>query len=897
MSNYSNNDFLVEEKQWERESRNEELLDLSCEIALVRNREKLLLALHGKIKKLVPFNDIIITLYDHRLGTHHAFLFYSENKRRNHPDFDKARSTHSPIVDGVVNKTLESDEPVIFQIDELLELPNPPVYVRFYKQSGIEEFVGVSMHNNTGIFGGLYLFSECKNTYLPEHFKLIKTIANQIASTVTNILMHDELIRKEGEKAILLNIGNDLAALKVKENLPEVLIGRLNSVFNFDHVVISLFDAEAPNYFGYGYKKESICRLDPTHRKMISNAFHKNFDLHSELSNDPSPQIYHAPDGILIKECPSFIRASYEYGMKELMIIPLVSAARVSGLLFFGSEVQHEINKSQLQLILAVGLQISNTVANMVSSDELQARDLEKSMLLVLSNELAAARSRSDMHMIVNESMRKLLPFDHSVTLKISTDENWLNAFILDPQSKSANQPDYNKLTTGRCRVNKATLDLVFKESKPLIFELYKLIRAEDSLPLFQMNYNAGMREVIVSGLCNGKRKTGIIILFAKKTGFFLQRHLTVMESLTSQMASAMANIVANEQIAQQIAEISNFRKQLEAENHYLQEEIQFSHNHSEIIGTSPALRKVFNLVSNVARSNTSVLILGETGTGKELIARAIHNASPRKDRLMIKVNCATLPANLIESELFGHERGSFTGATEKRIGKFELANNGTLFLDEIGEMPLDLQVKILRALQEREIERIGGRTIIKTDVRIIAATNRDLEKEVLLGRFRSDLYYRLNVFPILLPPLRERKEDLQMLAIHFLFKHAKKAGKHVTGISERLLCSLDKYHWPGNVRELEHMIERSVLLANQPIIDEMNLPESLSPVHHEPFLDEDSIQTIDEIEKEHILNVLRFCQWRVGGLGGAAEILKIPSTTLNSKIKKLGIIKGVFND
>ncbi|MDN3548887.1 sigma 54-interacting transcriptional regulator [Mucilaginibacter aquaedulcis] len=897
MSGYGKSDLFVEAKLQDRKSENEELLDLSCEIALVRDREKLLLALHGKIKKLIPFNDIIITLYDHHLKTHHAFLFYSESKRRNHPDFDKARAAHSPIEDGVVNKTLESIDPVIFQIDELLRNPNPPVYVRFYKKSGIREFVGVSMNNSSGTFGGLYIFSEHKNTYFPDQFGLIKTIANQIASTVTNILIHDEIVRKEGEKSILLNVGNDLATLSHREALPDVLLARLNSVFDFDHVVISLYDADAPGYFGYGYKKESMLRLNPSHRKMLSNTLHNNSFLQYEISNERFAKIYNLEEMAVSSDGPDFALACHAFGMKELIVAPLLSDNKIRGFLLLVSEVLHDMGKSQFELIRSVSYQVSNAVTNMIARDELRARDHEKSMLLDLSNELAAARSKHDLHIVVNESMRKLLPYHNSVTLKISSDENWLNAFLLDPQSKSQHQPEYNKLTTGRCRINKSTLDLFFSNKKPLVFDLYKLIRSDNSLPLFQMNYNAGMREVTVSGLSNGKRKTGILMLFSNKTGHFRQRHLTLIESLASQLASAMANIIANEQIAEQVAEISNYKKQLEAENTYLQEEIQFNHNHSEIIGTSPALRRVFNLVSNVARTNSSVLILGETGTGKELIARAIHNESPRKDRLMIKVNCATLPANLIESELFGHERGSFTGATEKRIGKFELANNGTLFLDEIGEMPMDLQVKILRALQEREIERIGGRSTIKTDVRIIAATNRDLEQEVLLGRFRSDLYYRLNVFPIMLPPLRERKEDLQMLATHFLFKHAKKAGKHVSGLSERLLGNLDKYNWPGNVRELEHMIERCVLLANQPVIDEMNLPESYNPVDHEPFMDESCIKTIDELEREHIINVLKFCQWKVGGVGGAAEILKIPSTTLNSKMKKLGIKKGIFGD
>jgi transcriptional regulator with GAF, ATPase, and Fis domain len=287
------------------------------------------------------------------------------------------------------------------------------------------------------------------------------------------------------------------------------------------------------------------------------------------------------------------------------------------------------------------------------------------------------------------------------------------------------------------------------------------------------------------------------------------------------------------------------------------------------------------------------VLLLGETGTGKELIARAIHNTSSRKDKLMIKVNCATLPTNLIESELFGHEKGSFTGAIERKIGKFEMANNGTLFLDEIGEMPLDLQVKLLRALQEKEIERLGGKSTIKTDVRIIAATNRDLQKEVAEGRFRMDLFYRLNVFPIVLPPLRERKEDIPILALHFLDKYTKNTRQKNFDISGRVMKELINYHWPGNIRELEHLMERSILMTQGNIIKEIHLYNAKEKMINSTK----SIQTktLEEIERDYIISVLNQCNGKVSGHDGAAELLGLNPSTLSSKMRKLKITKEVL--
>jgi DNA-binding NtrC family response regulator len=309
----------------------------------------------------------------------------------------------------------------------------------------------------------------------------------------------------------------------------------------------------------------------------------------------------------------------------------------------------------------------------------------------------------------------------------------------------------------------------------------------------------------------------------------------------------------------------------------------------NEIIGNSQSLRSVFEKIEMVAPDDTSVLILGESGTGKEKIAQALHRLSPRKTRPMITVNCAALPLTLIESELFGHEKGAFTGAHDKRIGKFEQADGGSIFLDEIGELPLEAQVKLLRVLQEKEIERLGGTQTRKINVRIITATNKNLEKEVAEGRFRLDLYYRLNVFPIELPALRKRKEDIPALVHHFMDKYNKNTARPIKGISSKAMYTLQQYDWPGNIRELEHLIERSMLLSKGTEITEIDLPanHTVSSVQSDDIF---SVKTMHEMERDHIMSILKMCNGKVFGPGGAAEILNIPSTTLNSKIKKLGI-------
>ncbi len=322
-----------------------------------------------------------------------------------------------------------------------------------------------------------------------------------------------------------------------------------------------------------------------------------------------------------------------------------------------------------------------------------------------------------------------------------------------------------------------------------------------------------------------------------------------------------------------------------ELQKRYLEEELSTEARFEEIIGESRELKRVLKLVETVAATDVTVLILGETGTGKEVIARAIHRLSPRNEHVMVKLNCAAIPSGLLESELFGHEKGAYTGAIDRKIGRLELAHEGTLFLDEIGDLPLELQPKILRALQEKEFERLGSNKAIPVNVRLVAATNRDLAKMVAEGQFRSDLYYRLRVFPILLPALRERREDIPLLVRYFVDRHARKLYKKIETIPEETMRALTRWDWPGNIRELENFIERAVILTKGPVLrpplGELEMPEEASPV-------QDS--SLEETDRRHILQVLRETKGKIGGPGGAAARLGLIRTTLNSKMKKLGI-------
>jgi formate hydrogenlyase transcriptional activator len=403
----------------------------------------------------------------------------------------------------------------------------------------------------------------------------------------------------------------------------------------------------------------------------------------------------------------------------------------------------------------------------------------------------------------------------------------------------------------------------------------------------------------------------GTFEVLNKETGAFSKADEEILKALAGQAAISLENARLYEKMQQEIAqrkdaeqalkqtadelqaalaEVEQLKNRLQIENVYLQEEIKTEHNFEEIIGRSAALKKVLRGAEQVASSDATVLIRGETGTGKELVARAIHNLSQRKDTPLVKVNCGAIPANLVESELFGHEKGAFTGALQRRIGRFEMADGGTIFLDEVGELPSDTQVKLLRVLQEGEFERVGSSKPVKVDVRVIAATNRNLSAAIKEGAFRQDLFYRLNVFPLDMPPLRERKTDIPLLANFFINKFGKKMGKDIKGISKATLERMESYSWPGNIRELQNVIERAVVTASGSTLE---IDDSILGADSTSRAD---VEALQQVERSHIIRVLKQTNWVVHGQAGAAAILRINPSTLRFRMQKLGIKRQTHN-
>lgn len=502
-------------------------------------------------------------------------------------------------------------------------------------------------------------------------------------------------------------------------------------------------------------------------------------------------------------------------------------------------------------------------------------------------NNVSVPKERNSVIEFFSLFLKSSFYFTHAVVSLIDKKNKTYVPYMFDQGAKHlAQEYDYS-LLGGSFNANDPFMSALSNSEEPVSFLLDEMIHVEGAPAFIRVNYERGIRKIMLTRLSSKSEALAFMFIYSDRTDSFPESFKSFVKGIVPYLANAIFNSHTTE-----VTHVYKHEMPVQ-ENHVAAIGQQASHDYPGLVGHGPAMQKVYHMMSLVAGSNATVLLQGETGTGKEVIARAIHNSSPRKNKPMIKVNCAALPASLVESELFGYEKGSFTGATERRIGKFELAHSGTLFLDEIGEMPLELQVKLLRALQEREIERVGGKAPIKVDVRIIAATNRDLDEEVKAGRFRSDLYYRLNVFPINLPPLRNRVEDIEELASAFLLRYTKTTGKNIKAISPDVIKQLKSYEWPGNVRELEHMIERGILLTNDSVLREIPLPQQAAEKTTANV--ELRGKSLLQIERTHIIEMLRRCNGKVAGKGGAAQLLNIPSTTLHSKIKKLQIAKADY--
>jgi formate hydrogenlyase transcriptional activator len=568
-------------------------------------------------------------------------------------------------------------------------------------------------------------------------------------------------------------------------------------------------------------------------------------------------------------------------GMESLCALALIGSERARGALYFMAADRGAYDRLRREFLEQVANQIAIAVENMNSYEEIgilnaniAAAAARRRTVLDINNAIVTKLTRDEVFRAICDALGPVVQYDRIALSLYDVETDSLRLVAYEGPLRTTYSPVGNVHDPDDSHVS-----WVFTHQQPL---LRRDLETEKQFSSEERALKNGFRSLCALPLVVRGRSLGAITVASLNNRQYQQSDADFLMEVANQIAIAVDNLRAHE-------ETEALKARFEAEAVYLQEEIKTEHNFEEIIGQSEPLRALLRKIEQVAPTDSTVLIRGETGTGKELLARAVHDRSKRKERALVKVNCGTIPAGLVESELFGHEKGAFTGATQRRIGRFELANGGTIFLDEVTELPLDTQVKLLRVLQEGEFERVGSSQTLKVDVRVIAATNRNLSEIVGKGVFRSDLFYRLNVFPLEAPPLRERKGDIPLLVNYFLSRFSKKLGKEVHGVSQKAMESLVGYHWPGNVRELQNVIERAVVVARGPVvqIDASMLASESGAMESAP------IDTLENTERNHILRALSATRWVIHGKKGAAEILGINPSTLRSRMEKLGIKKS----
>ncbi len=691
----------------------------------------------------------------------------------------------------------------------------------------------------------------------------------------------------------LLEINNAIITNLTQQALLHAISEALHRVISFDRCAITLYqptndtfrflavEGERPSdYFAAGLEvqRSETC---------ISRVFdHQRALLRCNLEEE--------------REYANEHRLAAE-GMHSLCVLPLIFQGKCIGTLSFVSQERDRYSNEDAAFLQEAANQVALAVINMISYEEIAALSARVEhtaehyrKVLEVNNAIVTHLNRGDLMHSITEILHRFLPFDGAVITFYVPESDVFRSFALETMIST----DYLR----------AGMEIPRKES--MVTEIFENQRGRIRRDLEKEQRFANDHRLLELGLVSdcivplivGGKSIGTIGIASKQKSQYSEADMELLQEVANQVALAVANMVTYE-------EIERLKARLEKENVYLQEEIRTDHNFEEITGNSAALLAVLHKVEQVAPTDSTVLIQGETGTGKELIARAIHDRSDRKSRPLVKVNCSAISAGLVESELFGHVKGAFTGALERHVGRFELADGGTIFLDEIGELPLATQVKLLRVLQEREFEPVGSNKPVRVDVRVIAATNRNLQESIQAGTFRSDLFYRLNVFPIEVPPLRERRSDIPQLAVFFLARFAKKFGKNIRSIPRATLDRLTNYSWPGNVRELQNVIERAAILSHSSVLElEPDLIPELLPADSSSLRDNpaETVETasveaaapttLEDLERAHIIAVLNQTSGVVEGPRGAAKILGLHPNTLRHRIRKLGLKRSAYH-
>jgi formate hydrogenlyase transcriptional activator len=692
----------------------------------------------------------------------------------------------------------------------------------------------------------------------------------------------------------LLEVSEAIAQQRDLPALFHDLAARLHSVIDFDFLSLVLHDAS-----------RNVMRLHVLETRVPGE---KSAGSESPVEGNPSGWVWQTQQPFVVSDAdeetrfPDFLKRLREHNVRSLAILPLTTAQHRLGSMGFGRLVPQRVTNTELQFMERVASQVAVAVDNALNFETSQAYQSQLArqrdrlqVLLEINNLLITSRELPELFRGIVSILERVIHHDYTSLALLDSQTGLLKIHSLDfPGKQNVFKPEtlIPRDTSLAGRALDAGKPVIARGSELDRFnaEIIGILRAE------------GLQAVCCIPLIHHGHTFGTLNLACRRLDSFTPEDVELLQPVAAQVAIAVENALA-------FKEIEALKNKLAEEKLYLEEEIRSEFNFEEIIGESPALKRALAQVELAAPAGTTVLLLGETGTGKELFARAIHNFSPRRDRTFVKINCAAIPSGLLESELFGHERGAFTGAIIQKIGRFELADRGTLFLDEVGDLPLELQPKLLRVLQEQEFERLGGNRTQRVDVRVVTATHQDLAKLVSERAFRSDLFYRLNVFPIQIPALRERSEDLPLLVRYFVQRFSRQLNKGVEYIPADAMDALAHYSWPGNVRELENLIERAVLLSpgrelripfaelkstSVPGAASAADPSSSFTSLTSPASLTSSICTLEEAERQHIVRALKQTQWRIAGPKGAAVLLGMKRTTLQARMRKLAIRRPV---
>ena len=671
----------------------------------------------------------------------------------------------------------------------------------------------------------------------------------------------------------LLEISEAIAAHYQFSDFFQSLKSSLGRIIRFDSFGISLYDPEQQTSRLY------MLEPDMPEEFPVGRIFRADETPNASVLQTLQP--YYAPDVEQDHRFPEVSGSMRRQGIRSCCVLPLHTARRRLGVLFFGAAVKNAYPSGDIEFMQDAARQIGVALENLLNHEAAAAMQAELAnerdhlqLLLDVSDAVAAELDIRKLFVSISTCLRKLLKAEFASLTLIDEDTGLLRRLSLDfPGSRGVFEENVLLPREG------TPAGEALSKRAPALWLREKMESVNQ--PWARNLLREGLVEFCAAPLISRQRELGTLNLLSRREGAFSESHIKLLLEVAAHFAIALDNALAYRRIGE-------LNQKLAKENLYLTDEIRSNYLFEEIIGESKSLQKALKQVDLVAPSDSTVLICGETGTGKEQIARAIHNLSERRLSTFVKLNCAAIPTGLLESEMFGHEKGAFTGAIARRIGRFELAHRGTLFLDEIGDIPLELQSKLLRVLQEQEFERLGSGSTIRVDVRLVAATNRNLPEMVEKGEFRNDLFYRLNVFPIVLPPLRQRSDDIPLLVRYFAQQVARRMGKKIRTIPAETMDKLVRYPWPGNVRELQNLIERAVILSPGDVlqvpITELKIPST--PAGY-------PAQTLEQAERLHILDALRETNWVVSGPRGAAARLGLKRSTLQSRMKKLGIRKA----